>query len=67
MKASELRGLSIADLAAKEKDLAEELFKLNFQHGIRPLDNTAKLGHLKKDLARVKTVAGEKRKMEAAG
>ncbi|MCA1764879.1 MAG: 50S ribosomal protein L29 [Desulfobulbaceae bacterium] len=67
MKASELRGLTVADLVAKEKDLAEELFKLNFQHGIRPLDNTAKLGQLKKHIARVKTVVGEKRKTEAAG
>ena len=67
MKASELRGLTVADLIAKEKDLAEELFKLNFQHGIRPLENTAKLGQLKKHIARVKTVVGEKRKTEAAG
>lgn len=67
MKASELRGLTVADLVAKEKDLAEELFKLNFQHGIRPLENTAKLGQLKKHIARVKTVVGEKRKTEAAG
>ena len=67
MKASELRELSIDDLMAKENDLAEELFKLRFQHGIRPLENTAKLRQLKKDIARVKTLAGEKRKAEAAG
>jgi large subunit ribosomal protein L29 len=65
MKASELRELSIDDFAAKEKDLAEELFKLSFQHGIRPLENTAKLRQLKKDIARVKTLASEKRKAEA--
>ena len=67
MKASELRELSIDDLIAKENDLAEELFKLRFQHGIRPLENTAKLRQLKKDIARVKTLAGEKHKAEAAG
>lgn len=65
MKASELRELSVDDLVAKEKDLAEELFKLNFQHGIRPLENTAKLSLLKKDISRVKTVASEKRNAEA--
>ena len=64
MKASELRELSIEDLAVKEKDLAEELFKLKFQHGIRPLENPAKLWHLKKDIARVKTMAGQKRRAE---
>lgn len=67
MKASELRELSIDDLMAKENDLAEELFKLRFQHGIRPLENTAKLRELKKDIARVKTLVGEKRKAEATG
>ena len=67
MKASELRELNIDDLMAKENDLAEELSKLRFQHGIRPLENTAKLRQLKKDIARVKTLAGEKRKAEATG
>ncbi|MEN8136111.1 MAG: 50S ribosomal protein L29 [Thermodesulfobacteriota bacterium] len=66
MKASELRELSVEDLVAKEKDLAEEIFKLRFQHGIRPLENTAKLSQLKKDVARVKTLAGEKQRAEAS-
>ena len=66
MKASELRELSIEDLAVKEKDIAEELFKLNFQHGIRPLENPAKLWNLKKDIARVKTVATEKRRADSS-
>jgi large subunit ribosomal protein L29 len=65
MKASELRELSVDDLVAKEKDLAEEIFKLRFQHGIRPLENTSKLRQLKKDVARVKTLAGEKQRAEA--
>ncbi len=65
MKASELRELSVDDLVVKEKDLAEEIFKLRFQHGIRPLENTAKLRQLKKDVARVKTLVGEKQKAEA--
>ena len=66
MKVSELRELSVDDLVAKEKDLAEEIFKLRFQHGIRPLENTAKLRQLKKDVARVKTLAGEKQRAEAS-
>ena len=67
MKSKELSELSGADLAAKEKELAEELFKLKFQHGIRPLENPAKLGQLRKDIARVKTIARAKLKTEAAG
>lgn len=65
MKASELRELSVDDLVTKEKDLAEEIFKLRFQHGIRPLENTSTLRQLKKDVARVKTLVGEKQKAEA--
>jgi large subunit ribosomal protein L29 len=66
MKASELRELTIDDLAVKEKDIAEELFKLSFQHGIRPLENPAKLSQLKTDIARVKTVASEKRRADSS-
>jgi large subunit ribosomal protein L29 len=64
MKMLEIRGLTLEALAAKEKDLGEELFKLRFQHGIRPLENTSNLRVLKKDIARVKTVITEK--MQAA-
>ena len=56
MKAKDLRELSNEELSAKERDLREELFKLSFQHGVRQLDNTAKLRELRKDIARVKTV-----------
>jgi len=61
MKTSEIRGLTLEALAAKGKDLGEEYFKLKFQHGIRPIENTAKLRVLKRDIARVKTIITEKR------
>jgi large subunit ribosomal protein L29 len=67
MKSKALRELSGVDLTVKEKELAEELFKLKFQHGIRPLENPAKLRQLRKDIACVKTVLSAKRKTEAAG
>ena len=60
MKAQELRDKSIEDLQNSARDMAEELCKLKFQHGIRPLENTAKFKELKKDIARVKTVITEK-------
>ena len=62
MKAQELREKSIDDLQSTASDLAEELCKLKFQHGIRPLENTAKFSELKKDIARIKTVISEKTK-----
>jgi large subunit ribosomal protein L29 len=60
MKIKDLRVLSKEDLVKKEKDLRESLFRLRFQHGIRRLENPAKLGLLKKDIARVLTVIQEK-------
>lgn len=60
MKAKEIRELSVDDLRKKTKDLAEELNKLKFQHGIRPLENTAKLKDLRKQISKIKTVITEK-------
>ncbi|BCO09963.1 50S ribosomal protein L29 [Desulfolithobacter dissulfuricans] len=59
MKAKELRDMSLEDLRKKEKDLREDLFKLQFQHGIRRLENPDRLAQLRKDIARVKTVMNE--------
>ena len=64
MKASEFRDLSIEELEVKEKELAEALFNLNFQHSTGQLDNTAQLGKTRKDIARVKTILAEKRRAE---
>ncbi len=60
MRAADLRELTTEELAAKLKELSEELFKLNFQHQGQQLDNTARLGQARRDLARVKTVLREK-------
>ncbi len=60
MKMKEIREMSQEELAAKVKDLSEERFKLKFQHGIRPLEDTAKLRQLKQQVARIKTVLNEK-------
>lgn len=59
MKAKELRNMSAEDLAKKEQDLREDYFKLKFQHGIRRLENPARLTELRKDIARVQTILNE--------
>ena len=59
MKISDIRQLSESELETKVIDIGEDLFKLNFQHGIRQLENTAKLKELRKDIARVKTVISQ--------
>jgi large subunit ribosomal protein L29 len=56
MKAADLRDLTVEELQAKLKEVSEELFNLKFQHSRQQLDNTARLGQVRKDLARIKTV-----------
>ncbi len=60
MKAADLRDLTAEELQAKLKEVTEELFNLNFQHSRQQLDNTARLGQARKDLARIKTVLNAK-------
>ena len=60
MKAADLRDLTLEELESKLKETTEELFNLGFQHSSQQLDNTARLGQARKDLARLKTVLREK-------
>ncbi len=60
MKTNELRNLNTDDLLKKEKDVREDLFRLRFKHGIRRLENPAKLAQMKKEIARIQTILSEK-------
>jgi len=65
MKAKDLRSLAIEDLLKKEEETREDLFKLRFKHGIRRLENPAKLNQLRKDIARIQTILAEKQNQAA--
>ena len=60
MNAIEIRKMSAEELDAKLKELKSELFNLRFQHAINQLENPHKIADVKKDIARVMTVIGEK-------
>ena len=60
MKANDLRKLSDKELAAREKELKEELFNLRFQLATGQLANTQRIRECKKDVARVKTLLCER-------
>ena len=60
MKANELTSLSVEQLEAKVKELKSELFGLRFQLATGQLQNTMRLGEVKKDIARCKTVLRQK-------
>ncbi|MGE0645143.1 MAG: 50S ribosomal protein L29 [Nitrospira sp.] len=52
----ELRGMTVDELAEKEKQLVQELFNLRFQFGTGRLENPMQIRKTKRDIARVKTV-----------
>ena len=61
MKARELRDLSIEELSTKSGELRAELFNVKVKKSTGQLENTALLGLLRRDIARVETVLREKR------
>ena len=61
MNASELRSLSGSELEQKGKELRAELFNAKIRRATEQLENTAMLGQLRKDIARVETLLTEKR------
>ena len=67
MKYSEVLELSDDELGFKEKELRQELFNLRFRKATGQLDNTARIGMLKRDLARVLTSRRERDSAQAAG
>ena len=60
MNASELREKTLDQLNELLFSLREEQFRLRLQHTTEQLGQTHLLGLNKKDIARVKTVLGEK-------
>jgi large subunit ribosomal protein L29 len=60
MKAHELRQLSDAELLKRIQDEEENLSHLKFQKVIGQLENPMKLGHVRKVVARIKTILRER-------
>jgi len=64
-RASELRELNETELEHRLSEAKEELFNLRFQNATGQLDNSARLGQVRKDIARFETLLRE-REIEAA-
>ena len=72
MKASELRELPYEELREKYDESKEELFNLRFQLATNQLDSTARITHVRRDIARIATAMREQEieayyEMEADG
>jgi large subunit ribosomal protein L29 len=61
MKATEFRDLSDEELVAKSAEVRRELFNLKVKHSTGQLEDTARLAHLRRDVARMETVMRERR------
>ena len=60
MKAHDLRQLSDAELLKRIQEEEENLSHLKFQKVIGQLENPMKLGHVRKVIARIKTILRER-------
>jgi len=60
MQASEMREQTAEELRQMEQELAGQLFALRLQKVTGQLDNPAKIGDVRRNLARVLTVLREK-------
>jgi len=67
MKMTEIRDKTIDELSAAEGDLKREMFNLRFQVVTGEIQNPRRIRAARREIARLKTVAGEKRRMEAKG
>ena len=65
MKVDKIRNLTDAELQHQERDLADQLFKLKFQLNMGQTESLKKIRGLRKDIARVKTILGERKRSVA--
>ncbi len=64
-RVNEFRDLPYEELESKLKEAKEELFNLRFQAATGQLDNNARIGEIKKDIARIYTIMREMELSEA--
>lgn len=66
MKAIEMRDLSYDELVRRLDELKEEQFNLRFQRASGQLEDTNRLRIVRREIARVLTVIGERQREQAA-
>ena len=60
METEKIRNLNDEELVRQEKQSAEQLFRLRFQMKLGQNEGVKKLRELRKDVARIKTIARER-------
>jgi len=65
MKAAEIRNMTLDQLDDELIKMKKEQFNLRFQAASGQLENTARVRQVRRDIARIKTIAREKRAGQA--
>lgn len=60
MKTKELSELSLTELQARLRDLRDEMRHLRIQQSTEQLENSARLGTVRREIARVLTISAQK-------
>ena len=64
MKPGDLRAMTVDQLDDEAMKLKKEQFNLRFQRATGQLENTGRVREVRRDIARVKTIAAQKRAAE---
>jgi large subunit ribosomal protein L29 len=67
MKAKDMREKSTTDLQELEKSLKKDVFENRFKNFTNRLDDTSLIRKTRRDLARVRTLIGERARAESTG
>ncbi|HEX9750405.1 MAG TPA: 50S ribosomal protein L29 [candidate division Zixibacteria bacterium] len=59
LKSDRLREMSEEELGRQLRDVQEEIFNLRIRRSLQPPDNPLVLRHLRRQIARIKTVMNE--------
>jgi large subunit ribosomal protein L29 len=67
MKAGDLRARTEDELDEEIETLGKEIFNLRFQRASGQLENTARVRQVRRGIARIKTILGERRRQASPG
>ena len=65
MKPADVRAKTDDELESELDQLGKEIFNLRFQRANGQLENTARVRQVRRDIARIKTILGERRRLAA--
>jgi large subunit ribosomal protein L29 len=60
---NEIKNMSKVELNAKLSELQDKIFRLRFRHSTVPVKNPLEIREIKKDIARIKTLIAQKKRL----